>query len=354
MKKYLILTLLMIAACAEPPTDATHNPVDKPTRGALILCEGLWHYENSRIDLYNFENNEYYEDYYDAANNGRPLGDVANHIVLLGDTALIAMTSSNIIEAVDVRSGLSIARLEFAENLAPRHIAIVSDSSAWFSSLFKHAIYEFDPRSLRLTGRRIQTGPAPEDIIYINGKIFTANSGYGDYLYDREGAGTISVIDPIAGVETDRLWCGPNPMRLAAAPDGRHLVAAYFNLPSRPDSAGGVVIYNIRTLERVDSARLMLTPLSRIAVDSEYIYCITRSGIMQFLISNSKLNGKLIIQNPDTSEFWLALAASPDGRIWTGNARNYHIGGEIRIYSSYGNLLHTLQTGMNPSSIIFF
>jgi hypothetical protein len=346
-----------MGGCVEPPDAPSETDGNVPQFGALILCEGLWHYNNSSMSAYHLETQTMNKNIYKSVNRSN-LGDVANSIHLRGDTAFIAITSSNMIEVVDIRSGKSLGSMYFDENLAPRSICFVNDTSAYFSSLYKHAIYEFNPETLDLTGRTIQTGPAPEDIIYMNYRIFAANSGYGDYLADRVGAGTISVIDPVSGSETARLECGPNPMRLIADRRRGNIIASYFNLPSKPDSAGGIVIYDSMTLRKVDSVRLMLTDLSKMAFNQQrtYLYCITRRGIARFSMQQPRLIPELVIGNPDTTEFWYALACDRYGRIWTGNARNYQTAGEIIVFdpARQYQAVERIPSGINPNSIVFY
>lgn len=349
-----ILILCIVVSCVSTPKEPNDEHNELQGIAALVLCEGLWGMNNSDLDAIEITSGKLANNYFEQINNF-PLGDVANDIVLKGDTAFIAVSESRLIEVINVRSGKSIGRIDFGESAYPRSIYIANSHYAFVTDLYNACIRVFNPDNFIPYDIKISVGPAPEGITGTDNLVFVANSGYGDYLAKVEKAGTISVIDIEKMEEIAVIQAGPNPIELIMNKFNSRVYCIYYNLPSMADSLGGIIEYSIPDMNilrhfRCDAESATLSPNGR------YLYYISKEDVHNIDLHKEKLEDKLIIINNKTTEHWYSLAISPfDGSFWIGNARNYQINGNLLIYRE-DNLVNPFliyKTGVNPGKILF-
>ncbi len=350
---YLLALILLSSSCVMQPDLPSNEQSDLSGSAAYILCEGLWGMNNSRLDALEMSSGRILENFFENANNFR-LGDVANDIVLMGDTAFIAVSESRIIEVINIKTGKSIGRISFGENSYPRRIFIANSQMGFVSDLYNACIRIFNPSTLAIDDSVIPVGPAPEGICGWGQYLFVANSGYGDYLADKPKAGTISVIDIIQMKEIAVVPAGENPVELLI--NDSKLYCIYYNLPSKADSLGGIVEYSLPEMKETRRLRCDAEKATLSDDGSNIFYCWTE-GVFKIDLNKSILQPELIIKNPKPAEHWHSLAISPfDGSVWIGNARNYQVKGELLIYKYKDYYSHFLKytTGVNPTKIVFF
>lgn len=356
MRYFYIILLTFLVSCVQDPMAPEQSiNFDPASEGAYVLCEGVWGQGNSSLARYDLEKDLFIQDYYQISNNGMTLGDLANDIVLYGDTAFITITTAGVIEAIDVKEGTSIGRIELPENSAPREISIINDTIAVVSDLYLDILHVFNPQLLEIEEIIINTGPAPEAVVSHNDIIFTANSGYGYYRKDEPKAGTISVIDFSSGNEIILLENVQNAVELIANKKENRLYCCYYHVTAEVDSIGGIVEYDLKTFE--EKRRWEIDALSiTLSSTGDSLLFIAYNDIYFIDLRNNK-SPEVFIKNPEPSGIWYDISVSPfDNNIWVCNAKNHQIDGEVMIFDlSYnGELLRKFKTGVNPAKIVFF
>ncbi len=350
----LIFSLLLANSCVDQPAEPSSNKkLGAINSGALITCEGIWGMDNASLDIFDLESGAMTNKYFAKSNPGYILGDLAQSVAIKGDTAFIAVTTSNTVEALLVSSGKSLGRIKFAKNNALREICVANDSLAFVTDLYAHSVHLFNPKTFANYDKSIAVGPAPEEIIKADNKIFVANSGYGDYLADKPLAGYISVIDINTLTIIDNIYCGPNAISLAADKANHKIYAAYRNLPSKKDSLGGIVEYDARTLGRLREWRLGGGNLC-IDFADKILYALNEEGIWAINVSDNEAAAVLILANETAEQYWYSFAIDSDNDLlYIGNAMNYQVEGELLIYSLEASpkLLRAFTTGINPGDI---
>lgn len=354
-----MLMILGFVSCVEDPSILVSNDLLTGNSGVYILNEGLWGSDNSslsRIDLLGGMSNN---DYFGRANAGLKLGDNAHHIAIKGDTAFIAVSTASTIEVFRLSNGKSLGRIFLPSNSQPRNIVIVNDNLAFVTLLYKSKVIAFDPNTFELDTIGIEVGPFPEYIAYHNGKLFVANSGYGDYYQSKPKAGTISVVDIDTRREVTNLHCGNNVIEVLASERLGRLYACYYNLPSLKDSLGGIVEYDLATFAELRRWRVRATDITlNVAQDTLFFLNGNTDGIkgVDFIDLAEGVMKNLII-NPNETDIWYSLAQSPDrASIWVGNARNFRTDGQVLIFPNKPNSTPSriYKVGVNPNSILFF
>ncbi len=313
--------------------------------GLLVLCEGVWGQDNSSLNAVDLQSGTAIRDIF-MNSNQTALGDIATDILRFGDYVLISLTGSSAILKINLKTGKLAGKIQFGEEVAPRHIAIKNEHEAFVSDLYNNGLSVFNPTTMSLYRTRIITGPAPEEIVIAGDYLFVANSAYGDYLAEDSLAGTIAVVDLNSNRVFKHLRCGPNVLWLEADTVNMRLFAAYRHLPKHMDSLGGIVEYDINTLEELRHLRVKRDNL-QIAMGQK-LWFINDEGL------NVLENGvpRLKIRRETEDEFWYSLNIIEDkGVIVVGNARNFTIDGRLLIFTLEENpqLLYEVETGINPT-----
>lgn len=344
------IIILFSISCSENPTK-DESQYKNFKKSVFILCEGQWGLGNSRLDEINLENFEVNKDIYGKINNNSFLGDIANDIVLKGDTAFISVTTSKSIEVLNLKENKFIGRMIFEGKRAPRKIFILNDTLAYVTDLYDYSVSLFNPSTLEIKNEKIIVGPAPEGIEYNNGKLYVVNSGYGDYLKDKENASTISVIDINTNKVERFIPTGLDPIKIKFNPVNKLFYLLYKNLPSNKDSLGGIIVYDnsFNLLKEVKGA------FSDFSIDkSGQIWIVNQEGV--FTLSNNSFEISKVIDNPNKNQFWYSINTLVDENlIVIGNAYNYTIEGKIMFYQRDSKIkLAEVQTGVNPNTILLF
>lgn len=356
---FVIIISLGLYSCIDTPVDTPPDIISDTSSGAFILCEGLKGYDNSSLTRVSLPDLQVEKNSYDLRNKNDRLGDTANDILLIGDTAYVAVSLSNRIEIFLVSSGINIGSIQLSENSNPRYFAYVNSEKIYFSNLRDNSISSFNPKTFDIIDERIECGPFPEDIKYNNGKIFTANSALGYFYKDHPQAATISVIDEQSGNILDYLYCGQNVQEIIISEKHNKMFGVYYNTYEK-DSIGGLVIYDLNSFEELQRFEMNITDAT-LGKDEDRLYFFkqTPKGVEEKnwrgLSYLDLTTGEIIdfIENPQKSEFWYALAEYKD-EIWVANAKNFQTNGEIIIFDRSGNELNRFETGINPNNIRFF
>ncbi|MCX7735138.1 MAG: hypothetical protein N2319_00355 [Candidatus Kapabacteria bacterium] len=356
IKKILyIFFSLFLLSCVREPTAPNQNPTPSKSSSAIILCEGLWGYNNSSLDKYLFDEDKVLNNFFSLSNPGLVLGDIANSIALKGDTAFIAVTGSNAIEIMNTKTGKSLGRIKLDGNIGPRFIYILNDTLAYFTCIFENSIRLFNPTNFKLSDKKLTVGPAPEGIAGFEAYIFVVNSGYGDYFSNDPKSSTISVIDAYELNEKITLKTDPNPIKVICNPKTKKFYVSFKHLPSKKDSIGGLIEYDIETMKEVRRWRFKINDFC-LDLDNNTCYAIDSEGVIKINLNLNQTQSERIITNPKISDIWYCVAYYDYNKtLWIGNAKNYQVNGEILIYevSNTENPLKKFTSGINPNTIIF-
>lgn len=319
----------------------------------LVLCEGLWGFNNATISKINLNNFSVVNDFVGKANPNFKIGDIGNDLVVKGDTFFIVVTTSKVIEYFRLSTGKLLGFVTLDGNSAPRKLAFLNDSVCVVTDLYQDCIHLINIRSNKVVGK-IAVGPAPESIVIAGNFGYVVNSGYGDYRANEPKAGTISIVDFSNGKEVNNIWVGPNPVEAVLAKELNLLIVCYYNLPSlvAKDSVGGIAAFDLDSMTKVWEIRVNSRSL--------YYDCLSRS---LFYYRDGKLctidvttnKEKVLLTNPNKSENWYSLTVDTKRNlVFIGNAMNYTVEGSLLIYNFWDSLsfFKKVEVGVNPNKIV--
>lgn len=341
--KFIIIAILLIA-CKKKQEPITNNEL--LVDGILVLNEGLFEHNNASLSWVNkidySVNNSFFEQ-----KTGRNLGDTGNDIAIYGGKLYIIVNVSSTIEVLDLKTGKSIKQILMqngSNNKQPRSIAFFQGKA--YVSCFDGYVDVLDTNTLTIN-KRIQVGLNPDKIIMANQKIFVANSGG---LNSPEMDSTVSVIDPILDIETNKIVVGKNPGDLVADQNGNVFVQIrgnYGTIPSR--------LKRINTSLQVDFTNNF--NVNKIASFENNILIYYQNNGNHLGIFDPNTLG--IIQNDliNLSNIQTLYGLQYDvttQKIIITDAINYTTSGKLLIFSKTGYLENSFNVGLNPSKAILF
>lgn len=364
-RKLLIISLLTAAfwGCVKTPTEPVKDkPVNLdsldlpfPESGAIVVCEGLWNYTNSDISLYDYTTATMSENYFLNATN-EYLGDIVSDVAMTNDRMIFTATGTNELIMIDYKIPAILHKLTIPyDRAAPRSIALVGDKY-YYTDLYRDEVrYGQFSDSLELPEMKFETGPAPEDIIAYGGKLFVANSGFGDYRQDDKNAGTLQIID-IATGQSEYVYVGPNLIKLELDTAENYIACGYLNTPTgvHNNEPGGIVFVDITTHEVKQRMQMQDFTDVQLSQKDGRIYYLTKEGVYTMPDIYSRALPQLITEN-NTKDIWYSISLNEQKQeIWIGNASNYQSDGEVIVTDEQGQIIRRHEVGKNPNNVVFY
>ncbi len=352
LRLLILVSVALFFGCENPePINNNNNKDTSKTNIALVLCEGLYGYDNTTVSKINLSDFTVINDFTSSENPNFRIGDTGNDIIAKGDTFFVVVTGSKAIEYFDLKSGKLLGYIRFEGNYGPRRIAFIADTSVLVTDIYADCIYILNVKDKKVVGK-IQVGPAPEFLAIYRDRAFVTNSGYGDFRANEPKAGTLSIVNLKNFQEEKTVWVGPNPIEVIVCEDVGSIFVSYNHLPSLKDSIGGIVEFDLNTLERKREWRNFARSLFW-AKNEKALYFISNDLIKKIEYNSGKLDTVLVNSRP--TEIWYSLAVDEyNNLLMIGNAKNYTVEGEVFIYSNKEPkpLIATIKVGVNPSKIL--
>ncbi len=164
----LFACIALLSACKKEKEETIVQlyPLNKKV---FILNEGNFQSANGSISLYDPSLNSVQHDVFKANNLGRPIGDVVQSMVKMGENYFIVVNNSAKIEVV---SGLDFTSIGKISGLnSPRYILPISATKAYVSDLYAQKITVINPQTLSIE-KTIATSGWTEGMVLVNDKAF--------------------------------------------------------------------------------------------------------------------------------------------------------------------------------------
>lgn len=211
----LYLLINFAVSCKKYPigpqsTDTGSIDTIKKNQGVFIICEGNYNWGNGSVSYFKFDSKTVTDNvFYNV--NSRPLGDVAQSMLIIDSIGFVIVNNSNKIEVINTSTFKSIATI--SEMNSPRYMLLINADKAYVSSLYGNVIYIINPKTFLKTGS-INTGFSSEQMILYNNKVFAANWSNGTKIYvlnaltDEIITSIITVKEPNSMVldKNNKLW----------------------------------------------------------------------------------------------------------------------------------------------------
>ena len=309
-----------------------------PATRVYIINEGNFTWGNASLSVYNTDGQTVSNNAFSTA-NGRPLGDVAQSITLVGNTAYLVVNNSGKIEVLD---GENLeARTTITGLNSPRYLLPLSAKTAYVSDLYANSVSILDRTSNIITG----SIPIPgwtETMLRVNNEVFVVGTD----------ANAIYVVDPVSHTLVGSIPVHIEPNSLVLDANGMlwTLCSGGFQegLPAlvEIDPATHTVT---RTFEFAD---LQDTPIS---------LCINAEGNQLMWVNGAVYQQAIAATTLSTTPWWeqegsnlYRVAINPhNNEVYLSDPGNFVEEGEVLRLSPHGNPIDTIAVGIIPGNILF-
>lgn len=171
MKKALFALLSVALFFASCKKDDNTTDALVPDGSVLILNQGQFTHGNATVTLYNPVTDSTTQNLFQSVNS-RPLGDVAQSMMVSNGKGYIVVNNSSKIEVVDMNSFQSAGTITGV--VSPRYILPVGNNKAYVSDLYSGLIYIVDLSSNAVVDSIVLAGET-EQMELINNKVYALN-----------------------------------------------------------------------------------------------------------------------------------------------------------------------------------
>lgn len=359
--KYLILGVFL-ASCVQDPYDITVNDFNIDRNSAIIICEGLYGFNNSSITLFSLSSGKVNGNIFKQV-NGFDLGDIANSSILVDSCLYIIVSTSRVLYKISQNNLKILNILTFPEGTYPRQI-IANDSSIFVTEAYSNKFYVINRNQFKIIDS-IVVGAQPEGLCILNGFLYIVNSGWGDINAKHPEASTIYKINLNNLNIIHKVKTYSNPVEIIADTNNNLIYVTYYNLPSQKDSVGGIIVYDENLIQKkhirgnflktkiLNKAQLLSLIDNNPSIDKNQ-----NPGLALINLENNSIN--TILKNSKKMEFWYNFYHdSNNNQVWICNAMDFQSNGKIEIYNTNTSftkfdLIKNFYTGLNPNQILLW
>lgn len=297
--------------------------------------------------------------------NGRSLGATPNDAVVYGTKLYIAVDGENTIEVCDASTAESLTAISTVELLgenggkSPRHL-LALDGKIYVST-YGGVVAAIDTTTYALS-KKYTVGAYPEGMAFADGKIYVANSSYGDGT-----APSLSIINLATGnVETLTDEAIKNPSTVLALNGAIYVMEGdlYDWNTWEVISAGGLRKVTGTTVDHIyDSGMAMGS--NQMAAYKDKIYMIkdaytapvcliydTTDGTTTELPLQGLVAANAINIEPNSGDIYV-LSYAQSAEVSEYTQADYNAPGFCNRYNNAGELITTFSVGVGPTAICF-
>lgn len=337
-----------ITSCDEEEKDDLITPpsTDEPDDPSVssfyyVLNQGVWGQNNASLTRFSSKDSTVVADIFEQA-NGRKLGDNAQDMKVYGSKLWISINGENTLEVVSATDAKSVKQIKIEQ---PRYIEFAGGYA--YVTRYDGYLARIDTATFAMDS--VYSGPNPEELAILDGKIYVANSG-GYMAPDYNN--TVSVFSLPMFTKEKELEVAVNPAKIRWSGKSELLVYSNGNYADAPSS-----LQKLNTITgNIEAVDLDVYNFS-VKGDSLYYYSMDWSSPVTTVgIYN------LATRTVETTNFTAdsvcyknayGLNVLSDNTIGVLDAISYDgVEGKAYIFSEDGQTLHMFDTGVNPCVIL--
>ena len=343
--------LLLLLACDREPVlpDAPGNL----TEGVFVLNEGQFMADNSSLSYYEISGGNIYHNLFYSANGNTRMGDVAQSMVISGDTAYIVINNSGKIWAIHTDTYEFIGKISGLTS--PRYMQIVAPGKAYVTDLYAGKIHVIDPGSVSVSGEIDVRNPAgfpgqhsTERILLHGNRAFVAC-----WSFDNK----ILVLDTGNDRITDSVEVTPQPNSMVMDRDGMLWVLSDGGFAGSPYGQEKAALTVIDPSDLSIKRVLNFNAMEDSPVDlqtnptADSLYYLNGS-VFKMAISDTRLPDEPLIRSRGRNIY--SLGVDPvRGTVYLGDAVDFRQRGWVYRYQSSGVVIDSMRAGINPGFFCF-
>ena len=350
----LLLTLSFFTlSCSDDDTMGPDTP--PPGRdGYFIVNEGAFRGSNTSLSYYDRTRDTVLNNVFETA-NGRPLGDQAQSMTVIGDRGFVVVQNSGKIEVINRDDFTSIATIS-DDIISPRYLIGVDDTKAyvsdWGADGVTGTVKVIDLNTYQVV-ETIPVGQGANQMVLVDNRVYVAN--YGGYGLDS----TVMILDTQADAVVDTVVVGYNPSSLVVDANNAIWVAGdglisynddYTAIIEEASTPGFLaVLENDQVSRTLEASAINAGPGSlRANAAGGALYFHYLGGVYTLDLAATALPS-----DPLVNQSFLGIGIDPvSGEILVGD-RNYSSEGQFYRYSPTGQLIKSYAVGVAPNGFAF-
>ena len=343
-----LLILALAVSCKKDDLETT--PVDETLdNGMIVLCEGLFQYNNASVSWVNFDSGAIANNLF-TAKTGRQLGDTGNDMQQYGGKIYIVVNASSTIEVMDASTFKPIHQISMIANgTAKQPRSLTFYGGKVYVTCYDGYVDVIDTTSLSIT-QRIQVGSNPEGLSVANNKLYVANSGGLNFPNPDS---TVSVIDLNTLTEIKKITVGMNPGGVITDSQGDVYAIIRGDYASVPSRMVRIDVQNDVLAEIFPFDASGIYPMNDQFLISFYNYSTDESTIGLFNPLSETLISSNYISTAGITTLYGIKYNPYKNTVFILDAMNYTNTGYVHEYSTSGVEINTFHVGLNPTKIIF-
>jgi hypothetical protein len=271
--------------------------------------------------------------------NAATLGLFTNQVVVRGEKAYVVNSGVNEIQVIDLATLNTSGNIDAGQGTNPWAMEFINDTLAAVSLLFTNQVVFINVNTGEIV-KTVTVGIGPEGLLYYNGKVYVANSGF---VFPGFEPGVVSVIN-MNDFSVSEIPVGVNPQALEVDSQGNIIVACTGNYAD----IGGeldIIDSSADTVLHAESINASITFVAVNSADKAYL-ATYGSGVLVYDLPSRQLE-------LDESN---ALPGGPGLAIdFQNNVYISDFGADtVRVFSPSHNLLNAYLVGDGPISIALF
>ena len=341
----VILSLLVfIYSCHKPSGTIGSGSV-------IIINEGGYGHGNANLSLYNPETKTITNNIFSLENGGAVLGDVAQCLYMINDTAYIVMNNSQEVVIADAKNNFKYIDTIFLPGSSPRFFLPVGGSKAYVTELYANKIWVVDFRKHKLL-KTIPVTSRTEQLVAYGGKVYVVEATTPTFGTSPIPVHAVLMIDPVSDQIINSIPLQSDPGSMALTAMGKLFVLCPLDTPS-----------NSASLYRIDAGTFAVE--KKINFSPTRMPCLIRYSSFSDQLLYSDIGGVFVMPPTDTvipmtpyiaSQGWniYGLNANPlNGDIYISDAVDYQQASHIWRYSHSGGLLDHFSAGIISNGVVF-
>ncbi len=344
---FIFLLALLISSCHKESASTLGNG------SVIIIDQGNFQHGNADLSVYNPTTKTVSNRVF-STENGFAMGDVAQSLFLLNDTAYIVMNNSQNIVIADAKNNFKYIDTILLPGSSPRYFLPVGGSKAYITELYANKIWVVDFRKRTLL-KTISVNGWTEQLISWGGNVYVQEATT-PYL----GTGTqwppvhaILMINP----STDQIV---NSVALQSDPGGMALTAQnkLFVLSPQDTPTNNAGLYEIDiasfSIQRQMNFSPSRTPnyLTYSPVSNQIMFN-DAGGIFAMLPTDTTIPTSPYITSPGWAVVYGLNVNPSNGDIYVCDAVDYQQQSHIWRYSHSGSLVDHFTAGIISSGCVF-
>lgn len=362
---FMLLGVMFFASCSD---DESNNPILPGEEGFFVLNEGLFGAGNASLSFFDKNTGAVQNDIFFAA-NGRPLGDQAQSMTIVGDRGYILIQNSNKIEVIDTEDFSSITTIDEQDGLtSPRYLIAINDEKAyvsdWGSNGVTGTVKVLDLNTNTIT-KTIPVGIGSNRMVLANGNVYVTNEGgFNNETFQLLSDNKVRIISTATDEVVSEITVGDNPKSIEVDNDGNIWVSGPGSIVFNPDFSIDEEATTAGFISKISPTNelLLTVVLDAKTVGPDNMVINNAGNTLYFnylgqvftLNTDQDVSGGTVDVNTFINKNFYGFSIDPSTGDFIGlEAPNFTSNGTMLRYTEGGSLIDDFEVGIGPNGATF-